>query len=120
MDCSERQPSTAARADCGIVAVEAELDELARLRGEGAISLREWMAAREPLQRRLEALRADLRAPVAPPAVLTSPGALRAAWDDLSFDQRREVLASVIDRVEVGPAVRGRQRFDPNRVTLHY
>lgn len=103
-----------------VTAIEADLDELARLRGEGEITLREWMAAREPLQARLAALRADLRPVAATPAPLTRPGGLRAAWPAMSFDQRREIVHAVIDRVVVAPAVRGRNRFDPDRVTITY
>lgn len=103
-----------------ITAVEGDLDELARLRGEGEITLREWMAARAPLQERLAALRAGLRPAAATPAPLGRPGALRTSWPAMTFDQRREVLQTVLDRVVVGPAVRGRNRFDAGRVNLAY
>src|SRR5690606_27080079 len=42
-----------------VASIEAELDELAGLRGEGAISLREWLAARGPLLDRLAVARAQ-------------------------------------------------------------
>ena len=47
-----------------------------------------------------------------------APGALRGAWPKLDLDRRRLVLNAVLDRVMVGPAVRGRNRFDPDRVEL--
>jgi hypothetical protein len=40
------------------------------------------------------------------------------AWERLTFDQRHAVVSVVIDRVIVGPAVRGRNRFDPDRVAV--
>ena len=49
--------------------LEAELAELARLRGEGVVTLAEWLAAREPLQARLAAARADVAARPRPSAM---------------------------------------------------
>ena len=46
------------------------------------------------------------------------PVALRAAWDALVVDERRALLAEVVDRVELGPAVKGRNTFDPSRVRV--
>lgn len=103
-----------------IAQVEAELEELAELRGRGEITLREWMAAREPLMARLDAAR-YVMTPTASSAVrdlLGRRGALRAAWPSLTFDQRQEIVRTCVEAVVVGPAVRGRNRFDPERISL--
>lgn len=39
-------------------------------------------------------------------------------WDGLDLDERRVVVRQYLDRVLIGPAVRGRNRFDPGRVTI--
>lgn len=86
-----------------VASIEAELAELARLRGENVISLQEWLAAREPIQARLDVARAAVRLP-ASPNVLTEPGALRTAWPDMSASERRRILADVLEAVTVAPA----------------
>lgn len=45
---------------------------------------------------------------------------LQEAWDQSDTSWRRALVAAVVDRVEVGPAVRGRNRFDPDRITVHW
>jgi DNA invertase Pin-like site-specific DNA recombinase len=45
----------------------------------------------------------------------TAPGALRAVWNDWGLDQRRRLLALVVDRVLVLPATHHRG-FDPDRI----
>ena len=87
------QRSTAARAE--IARLDAELAELAGLRGTGEISLAEWMAARKPLQELIEAARKTAgmggRAPRDAP-LLSEPGVLqRHAWPTLDFPARRAI-----------------------------
>jgi hypothetical protein len=36
----------------------------------------------------------------------------------LDIERRRAVLGELIDRVTLGPAVKGRNRFDPDRVAV--
>jgi hypothetical protein len=105
-----------------VAAVELELEGLARLRGEGTISMGEWLAAREPLLARLEAAKTSAR-PTRPEAVnrlLSRAGAARAAWPELTFAAKRAVLEAVIAKVVVGPATRARwttieERLDPDQ-----
>jgi hypothetical protein len=49
-------------------------------------------------------------------AVLGQPGGVAAAFAPLSLERKQAVIAAVMDHAEVGPAVRGRNRFDPTRV----
>jgi hypothetical protein len=43
---------------------------------------------------------------------------LRAKWEDLYIDDRRRLVAALADRVEVMPAVRGRNFYSPDRVRV--
>jgi DNA invertase Pin-like site-specific DNA recombinase len=106
-----------------IAAVEAELADLARLRGEGVVTLGEWLAAREPLQRRLDDARraAGGRArpsPVAP--LLARPGGVQRAWPNLDLVLRREIVAAIVEAVVVGPAIRGRWTRIADRVEIRW
>lgn len=77
----------------------------------------EYLAAADALRARQEALRAELRAASAADAatVALPTGADLGALD---FDRQRIVLEAVIERVELGAAVAGRNRFDPDRVHI--
>jgi site-specific DNA recombinase len=97
------------------------LDELADLFAGGTITSSEWLTAREKLERRQEQterrLSTDSRA-----RVFTGIGngaeAVRGAWAGRDLEWRRRLVAAVVERVDVGPAVRGRNRFDPDRISL--
>jgi hypothetical protein len=95
-------------------AIAAEMEELAEAAGRGAIPVREYLAARKPLEARHNAAVAALNddddhAELAP--LMTDPV---AAWDRLTLDGQRAVLAVLLDRVEVHPATS--TAFDPERV----
>jgi hypothetical protein len=103
-----------------VARLETEMEELAAAHGNGIISMNEWLAAREPLQVRLDAAKAgarpNRRADV--DKLLTKRGAARKAWPDLDFATRRTILETIVDKVIVGPATRARwttieERLDP-------
>jgi site-specific DNA recombinase len=96
-------------------ALEAELAELATLRGDGAISLAEWMAARTPLVERIEAARAAVSATQGRTVDLTHLRDFRS-WE---INEKRDLVAALLESVEIGPGRRGLNRFDPTRVTTH-
>ena len=70
--------------------VEAKLEELATVYAHGSITMREWLAAREPLQGQLDEARRHLSR-----AVNTGPAArylgggkqLREQWQDLDVER---------------------------------
>jgi hypothetical protein len=103
-----------------VAEARAKLDELADMWSGGEITRAEWLRARKPVEDRLERAEQRLSASArgnAAAAWASRPGALRAAWPAMNLDQRRAVLASVIERVVVNPTkVRG--RFDPLRVDV--
>jgi hypothetical protein len=45
---------------------------------------------------------------------------LRDKWDDLGIEDRRRVVQALAERIEVGPAVRGRNFYVPERVKVTY
>jgi hypothetical protein len=92
------------------------------MRGRGDISAREWAAARTPLLARLEKAK-GAGAVTARPGVridLLAKDKLRDVWPTLPIADQRDVVAAVIEAVVVGPAVRGRNTFDPDRVTIRW
>lgn len=103
-------------------AIETTLAELGRDYADGNINRTAFLAAQARLEERLSGARAAVAASTGTAALGTyeRPGALRLAWPGMSFDQRRAVLGALVDRVVVGPAVRGRNRFDPERVGVDW
>ncbi len=101
---------------------EAGLEQLARDHyADKIISRAEFLAARNAIEGRMEATRrklASLEGGRALTHVPSNSEALRSAWQDKGLDWQRALLRAVLDKVMVGPAVRGRNRFDPDRVSL--
>lgn len=98
----------------------AQLEELAGLYAEQRVSASEWLAARAPIEERLHRAKLDLARSNGTSAVAEFVGqgsALRTSWDGLSLSRRRAILGAVLEHVTIGPAVRGRNRFDPERVS---
>ncbi len=96
-----------------------ELEELARLRGEGAITVREWMAARTPIERRRSSAARGIQGLSGASALdefVGRPGMLKAQWTNLDPARQRAIIAAVLPRIVIKPAVRGRNRFDPGRI----
>jgi site-specific DNA recombinase len=101
-----------------MTALQGRLDELADMFAAGELSRREWLRAKEGVEQRLETAEAALRRQSAGAALAGVAGALRTSWADLSTDRRRAILAAVVETVTIGPALRGRNRFDPERVDV--
>jgi hypothetical protein len=98
--------------------LEERLAQLADLFGAGSISQAEWLRARASIDSRLEKAR-NTRDQNATSAALRPyrAGALRSAWDDLTIDQRRSVIAAVIESVVIAQATRGAV-WDEQRVSV--
>ena len=98
---------------------QAQLEELAQAFGDRHITLAEYLIARKPIEARIDAARARQSRRNRTSAVRDYVGrsdALRAVWSELPLNRQRAVVAAVLDRAVIGPAVRGRTRFDPERV----
>ncbi len=99
---------------------QAQQVELATAYGNREISMDELRAARKPIEQRLTAARKQL-AKVSRTNVLDGylgdSQKLRAEWDSLDLSQQHALVATVVDSVVVGPALRGYNRFDESRLT---
>ncbi len=101
--------------------IEQRLDEAAEMFADGEIDSRAWMVTRKRLDERLAVARRRLNQESSASALdhyRTSAGLLRREWPGYSVNQRRAVvMAAILGGIEIAPAVRGRNQFDPNRIT---
>jgi hypothetical protein len=114
-----RHDSESAAARDSLASDQSQLEELATAYGERAITFGEYLAARKPIESRLEAAKrrvSRLTQSAAVEGYVGNSGALRTAWADLPLTRQRAIVSSVLDRAIIGPAVRGRTAFDPSRV----
>jgi hypothetical protein len=96
-----------------------QLEELARAYGERQITFAEYLAARRPIEDRIEAAQRYIAKITSTEAITRYVGQghqLRDGWTALPLDRQRAIVEAVLDRAVVSPAVRGRARFDPDRV----
>lgn len=122
LDAHERRAETvdidALRAD------ESALEELSRdYYTERMLTRVEYLVARDALEVRIKAARSKLARTNGTGtlhALAKLGDALRDAWANESLDWRRSVLVAVVDRILVGPAVRGRNAYDPTRVAIEW
>jgi DNA invertase Pin-like site-specific DNA recombinase len=98
-----------------IASVEADLADLAARYARGDLRRVEWDAARTVLLERLEAAESP-----AAGEVLDLPDVddLGDAWEGLSVDARRLVIAAVLDNVTVRPTANGGPAHPADRVEL--
>jgi site-specific DNA recombinase len=101
-------------------AAEARLVDVGRLHARGRISTPEWLTARDELAEQIGELAQrldDTRRRTAAAGMPSSGDALRAAWPDMTLEQKRAALARVLVCVLVKPATRrGLTTVDPDRV----
>lgn len=96
-----------------------QLGELTALYAAKSITAREWMAARNPIQTRIEraeqavarATRSDALA-----GLVGNGGQLRASWSGLNLTRQAAIVRAVLDHAVIGPGTPGIQHFDLNRV----
>ena len=87
-----------------LATIEDDLRAIAEDFGDGRISRAEWMAARQPLETRLQVAQAAVDASATPAVQMTVN--LRDSWEGLDVDEKREALNVVFRRVVVRPANR--------------
>jgi len=98
---------------------EDQLEELAREWASKRISLKEWRAAQEVIEARIEATRRRLSRLSRTAAIDPYVGhgsVLRAEWPEMSLNRQRSIADALLARVTVRPAVPGRTTFDPARI----
>ncbi len=111
--------TTEASAVAGTLAQDQRrLDELAELFADRAIGKSEWLTARRRIEARMTTNKKKLARMTQTTALdgyLGNASALREHWADLPLTRQQAIVAAVLDHVAVLPAVRGRNRFDPQR-----
>jgi site-specific DNA recombinase len=103
--------------------LDARLAELGEMWAAGDLDAAALRAASKSLEAQKATLEAQVRSTATsalPAALRANEGPLRGRWPDLSIDQQRAIVAAVIDKVVVGPAVKGRNFFDPSRVAIEW
>ena len=114
-----KAPDSSAVSD--LAKLEARQAELAEMWASGDLQRAEWNVARSRLQVNIDAARKAAAATIRTEASSAWVGegkVLRSAWVDMSLDQRRAVLASVIDSVTIAVTTRANNKFDPERVDV--
>jgi DNA invertase Pin-like site-specific DNA recombinase len=104
----------------GLDADQAQLAELAEAYGNKLMTMKEWLAARGPIEARITAARKKLarasqRSTLEP--FVGKGEQLRADWASLDLSQQHSIVAAVLDHLVVGPGRRGYNRFDESRLT---
>jgi DNA invertase Pin-like site-specific DNA recombinase len=96
-----------------------QLEELATAYGERQITFAEYLAARKPIEARIEAGQRTVSRLTRTTAIENHVGnadELRRLWKDLPLTRQRAIVEALLDRAIVRPAVRGRTTFDPDRI----
>jgi len=113
---------TAALAD-QIATDRDQLQELATLYGTKAITAREWMSARNPIEQRLKEAEGRLSRATSTTALdglIGLDGALGAQWADLNLDRQHAVIATLLEYAVITPGTSGARSLDPARVQPHW
>ncbi|MBL3749881.1 recombinase family protein [Mycobacterium sp. M1] len=115
-----------ATADADVSALAAQvdadqerLDELAGLYADGAITAREWIAARDPITERITTARRDIAAATDTTAVFElagTGGVLRTDWDGMDLGRQQAIVKAVLDHAVIAPGTPGARRLDIDRV----
>ena len=109
--------------DASVLALDAHAAELADMLGKGEIDRAGYKRAKDRLDERRAALTVTYRRDLA----LERRQAARLAafdmaerWEQLDIDQRRQVLGAFIETIVVGPALKGRPRYDTDRIKIYW
>lgn len=98
---------------------QAQLQDLAAMYGRKVIGVREWMAARNPIEARIRDAERRMARATRNQALAGLPGngsALRARWSDLNLDRQHAIVAAVLDHAVIRPGSAGARALDPSRV----
>jgi DNA invertase Pin-like site-specific DNA recombinase len=111
--------------DDGLAAEVSTLEErrrdLADAYARGTLSVASFEAADRDIEGRLADVRGRMAAQSAESFVAALPSnadALSAWWDKADLDRRKQLLGLLLERVDIGGAVVGRTKFDPERISI--
>jgi site-specific DNA recombinase len=105
-----------------IGADEDQLEELATAWAEREITRKEWMAARTPIDQRLDRNRAKLARQSRVSVLRDFVGPLDemiARWEDMNVSQRRAIVGAVVRTIDV-KAADPRKKWDPDRFDFEW
>ena len=100
---------------------QAMLEQIAADYAAKTITHPEWLAARSPVQLRIDQAKRRLSRISHTGRIDEYVGrseALAEAWADLPLSRQQAIIRAVVDQVVVNPATRGRNRFDSGRLDL--
>nr|WP_200942042.1 recombinase family protein [Angustibacter sp. Root456] len=98
-------------------------DELAAAYATKAITMAEWLTARDPIQARITDLERRLARVTNTAALdgLTGPlEVVQQRWADLNLDRQAAVVRTLLDHAVIQPVGPGQRTLDPNRVQAHW
>lgn len=97
----------------------AQLEELAATYADRAITMREWLTARKPIEDRISSNERRLARANGSDALhgLVGNGEeLGRTWDSLNLDRQTAIIRAVLDHAVIAPGVLGARSLDPARV----
>jgi len=107
-----------------VLSLEGRLETLASDFADDVLDAEGFRVGSRVVADRLETARADLRQERSRQRTRTGvrldPTKVREHWPSMEPRDRRALAGSYIDRVVVGPAVRGKNVFDPSRLGVHW
>lgn len=109
----------AAEAAESLSADREQLDELAGAYAAKAITMREWLSARKPIETRIAEAERRLATAGRADALRGLVGhgdRLNAGWSALNLDRRHAIVRAVLDHAVIGAGVLGARSLDPARV----
>jgi hypothetical protein len=83
------------------------------------IGVREFLAARQPLEERLKRALAELEDETDVLAPIVGAVDIHKAWDGLELDRKRAVISAVVHEVRIKPADHG-GHYDGSRIEVRW
>jgi site-specific DNA recombinase len=104
-----------------IAAEETRRREAADAYAAGTLSLASFQKADRDLEGRIGRAREQLAGRTRARVLTDLPSsfsALKTWWEAADLEARRQLVGLIVEKVEIGPAVPGRNKFDPDRIRI--
>lgn len=104
-----------------LAADQEQLDELAAMWANKAITSREWSQARTTIEDRVTATRRRLGRLTTDDTLagmVGTGGELRSRWAELNLTRQAAIISAIVDHVVIAPSPTRGRIFDPNRVNI--